>query len=235
MAKINLCVDIGNTNAKAAVYADGILQQYYKPFDETMLAQYRAQQARVLVCASGKNEALQKRIKPHEYLTHLTPLPIALDYHTPHTLGSDRIAAAVGAHSIDPLATWLVLDLGTCLTLDLIHKNIFLGGLISPGVQMRLKAMNVFTAGLPLVKPDYTTSFPGKSTEHCLQVGVCQSIRFEILGYIQEINHSYPHVKIADGSNIPFHFGKEIENMIFARPKLVIEGLNHILDYNAQL
>lgn len=234
MAKINLCIDIGNTNAKAAVYAEGILQQYYNPFNAKILASYREQQARVLVCASGKNDALQKHLKPHEYLTHLTPLPIALDYLTPHTLGSDRIAAAVGAHAIDPSATWLVLDLGTCLTLDLLHENKFLGGLISPGVQMRLKAMNVFTAGLPLVKPDYTSSFPGKSTEHSLQIGVCQSIGFEMVGYIQQINQKYSNVKIADCSNIPFHFGKKIENMIFARPKLVVEGLNHILEYNEQ-
>lgn len=234
MGKMNLCIDIGNTSTKAAVYKEGELLHYHKPFDSEQLKAYRKQGVNVLVSASGKNPELEKHLAAQEYLSHSTPIPIGLDYDTPHTLGRDRIATAVGAYVIDADATWVIIDLGTCLTLDLLHSGVFKGGLISPGVQMRFAAMNKFTAGLPLVEQNYNVTFPGKSTEQSLQVGVCQSIGYEIDGYIRQLNIVYDEVKIVDCSSIKLSFGKEVKNEIFARPKLVVEGLNHILEYNAQ-
>jgi len=234
MAKMNLCIDIGNTSTKAALYQDGKLVEYHKPFGVHQLEEYRKKKATVLVSASGKNAVLEKHLAKDEYLTHNTKLPIKLEYETPHTLGRDRIATAVGAYALDPNATWLIIDLGTCLTLDLLHNGTFKGGLISPGVQMRFQAMNSFTAGLPLVEQDYKIPFPGKSTEQSLQVGVCQSIGYEIEGYIRQMNELYKDIKIVDCSSIKLHFGKEVKNEIFARPKLVVEGLNYILENNAK-
>lgn len=231
---MNLCIDIGNTSTKAAVYEDGKLVDYHKPFDAEQLIAYKKQGVNVLVSASGKNAELEKHLTAAVYLTHTTPLPIELDYNTPHTLGRDRIATAVGAYAMDAEATWAIIDLGTCLTLDLLHQGVFRGGLISPGVQMRFEAMHKFTAGLPLVEQNYNVTFPGKSTEESLQVGVCQSIGYEIEGYIRQLNRLYDHVRIVDCSSIKLGFGKEVKNEIFARPKLVVEGLNHILEYNAQ-
>ncbi len=231
---MNLCIDIGNTSTKAAVYQNGQLQHYHKPFIAKQLLAYRNQGANVLVSASGKNEEIEKHLAANEYLTHQTPLPIKLDYDTPHTLGRDRIATAVGAYALDSAATWAIIDLGTCLTLDVLQQGTFHGGLIAPGVQMRFRAMHDYTAGLPLVQQNYDISFPGKSTEQSLQVGVCQSIGYEIEGYIRQLNEQYSDLKIVDCSSMKLGFGKEVKNEIFARPKLVVEGLNYILEYNAQ-
>jgi type III pantothenate kinase len=234
MGKVNVCIDIGNTSTKAAAYSQGELIAYHKPFGVEQLNDYRKQDATILVSASGKHPELEAYLEPSEFLTLETALPIELNYDTPHTLGRDRIATAVGAFAIDANAHWAIIDLGTCLTLDFLDKSRFMGGLISPGVQMRFKAMNVYTAGLPLVEQDYTISFPGKSTEQSLQVGVCQSIGYEIEGYIRQLNERYRGLKIVDCSSIKLHFGKEVKNEIFARPNLVLEGLNHIIEYNAK-
>jgi type III pantothenate kinase len=105
--------------------------------------------------------------------------------------------------------------------------------MISPGMGIRFKAMNQFTAGLPLVKMDDSKKFPGKSTVESIQIGVSQSIRHEIMGYVQEQNELYDSLKIVFcGENI-LHFDKVIKNEIFARPNLVLEGLNYIIQHHA--
>ncbi|NNJ56437.1 MAG: type III pantothenate kinase [Bacteroidia bacterium] len=235
MDKVNLCIDIGNTSTKALVYKGDKELQYIKNLEiekfEELVDQYNPT---ILVSKTGKFKELERKLKSTEILSHNTPIPIKMDYKTPETLGRDRIASAVGAWSMDKDANWLVIDLGTCLTMDLVVNNEFLGGLISPGVQMRFKAMDEFTAGLPLVKYNYSVIFPGKSTEESMQVGVCQSIMNEIEGYIYKLNKQFPALKIVDCSSMTLHFDKEVKNEIFARPKLVLEGLNKIINYNAK-
>ena len=237
---MNLCIDIGNTSTKAALYQDSQEIRYLKPFslDTYKELEKEFNLLQVLVCKTGENVELEAYILETKgesvFLNQETKLPISLNYKTPHTLGRDRIATAVAAHYLDKEATWLVIDLGTCLTLDLVNKESFEGGLISPGVNMRLKAMSQFTAQLPLVKFDYNVTFPGKNTEESLQVGVCQGVEYEINGHIGQLNVRFEHLKVVDCSSIQLHFVKEVKNKIFARPKLVLEGLNHIIEYNAK-
>lgn len=232
---MNLCIDIGNTSTKASLFKDGKEVKYIKPFTVNHLAEISKEfDFRVLVSRSGTDEALESVLEESDFLSHKTSIPIDLDYKTPETLGRDRIATGVGAYMMDKNATWLIIDLGTCLTMDLLENGIFRGGLISPGVDMRLRAMNHFTAGLPHVEMDYEQKFPGKSTEESLQVGVCQSIGYEINGYIRQLNAKFDNLKIVDCSSRNIFFEKEVKNEIFARPKLVVEGLNHILEYNVK-
>ena len=235
MGKINLCIDIGNTSTKAAVYSNGEEVDYIKPFTADHLKELRQKnEVEILVSKTGSNPDLEELLAEGDYLSHQTPLPIGLDYETPQTLGRDRIATAVAAHTMNSNCAWLIIDLGTCLTIDLLHNDTFYGGLISPGVPMRLKAMNEFTAGLPLVDYNYDIQFPGKTTEESLQVGVCQSIFYEIKGYIRQMNVQFNDLKIVDCSSVKLHFDKEVKNEIFARPKLVVQGLNNIIEYNAK-
>ncbi len=235
MAKMNLCIDVGNTSTKAALFKNNKEVRYFKPFTAKDLKEIIADEnPNILASFSGENLEIKLELKSHQILTHKTLLPICLNYETPNTLGRDRIATAVGAYAMDKKSTWAIIDLGTCLTFDLLNKADFEGGLIAPGVQIRLKAMNEFTAGLPLVKYDYSVKFPGKSTEESLQVGVCQSVMLEIKGYINLLNQQFKNVKIVDCSGLKLNFDKEVKNEIFARPKLVLEGLNYILNYNAK-
>ena len=93
------------------------------------------------------------------YLNHLTPIPIRNLYSTPETLGTDRLASVTGAfyeamkHNNDEPTDVLVIDMGTAITYDIIDAaGNYLGGNISPGVAMRLKALHHFTEKLPLVE-----------------------------------------------------------------------------------
>jgi len=233
MDKISLCIDIGNTTTKAGVFKQGEMIDYIKPFTHKHFEELFHEGVAILVSKTGENPKLEELLSDEHYLSYQTPIPIKLNYNTPETLGDDRIAAAVGAHFFIPDSTCLIIDIGTCLTIDLLHQSEFLGGVISPGMDIRFKAMNQFTTGLPLVAIDDTKKFPGKSTVESIQVGVSQSIRNEILGYIQEQNELYNSLKIIFcGENI-FHFDKVIKNEIFARPKLVLEGLNQIIQHHA--
>jgi type III pantothenate kinase len=234
MATLNLCIDIGNTSTKAALFKDGEEVNYWKPFSADIFKELTSYQSvTILVSKTGKNEELEALLSEKDYLTSRTNLPLKLDYKTPQTLGPDRIATAAGVLAIDKENPWVIIDLGTCLTLDLVAEGAFQGGLISPGVQMRFKAMHEFTAALPLVQMDFNTVFPGKSTQESLQVGVCQSIMHEITGYITMLNKGYPYLNVMDCSSLALNFDKDLKNKIFARPKLVLYGLNYILEQNA--
>ncbi len=235
MESVNLCIDIGNTSTKAAVFSSNHILEYFKPFTLDDLKNLRQKyRLNILTSRSGSNPQLEQELREEEFVSHLTSIPLTLNYDTPHTLGRDRISNAVGAYMLDPKASWLVIDLGTCLTMDFVADGAFNGGLISPGVQMRFSAMNHYTEGLPLAEVDYDVVFPGKTTEDSLQVGVCQSIGYEMLGYIRQLNNNIKDLKIVDCSSREIVFDKVVKNEIFARPKLVLEGLNQILNYNAQ-
>jgi type III pantothenate kinase len=87
-------------------------------------------------------------------------------------LGPDRIAAVAGAFNLFPLEDILVIDAGTALTFEFLSSNIYKGGNISPGLQMRFKALNKFTDRLPLVTPTEIFSFPGRNTTDAIAAGV---------------------------------------------------------------
>ncbi|WP_291721061.1 type III pantothenate kinase [Bernardetia sp.] len=121
-----------------------------------------------------------------------TPLPIRNEYKTPKTLGKDRLAAVIGAYFLNEEFAYkptLVIDAGTCITYDFINlvqnEGIYEGGSISLGLQMRFKALNHFTANLPLFEPQETLPTPvGKTTEGAMQSGVQFGLMAEIKGII---------------------------------------------------
>lgn len=234
---MNLCVDIGNTNSKAGLFQGQELLRYFEHFSEESLLEIEDSVKRVMVSRSGSDPIVEQALSARGWLNLLnyqTSMPIELNYKTPDTLGSDRIAAAVGARSIYPDQTVLIIDLGTCLTIDLLSsKGQFQGGLIAPGLEMRLKAMHEFTASLPLVDLDMNITFPGKSTAESMQVGVVQSVIYEIQGYVSAMSEQFESLIVVDCSGNPLDFEKAGNFKIFAHPKLVLQGLNVLANYNA--
>ena len=86
----------------------------------------------------SEEEALANLPFPLLKLSHDTPIPIANRYRTPETLGSDRLAAVVGASSLKPGKDLLIIDAGTCITYEVIDaRGNYWGGNIAPGMQMR--------------------------------------------------------------------------------------------------
>lgn len=240
----NLTVDIGNSSVKLAVFEqDTMLEMVI--CEQAVLAQIA-----VLVKKYGIKKSILSSVAIEnkditEYLrsttdfielTADTPLPLKLEYDTPNTLGLDRIAAAVGAMSMKPAADLLVIDAGTCNTYDFVSADgVFKGGNITPGIEMRLKAMHTFTGRLPEVPTADCAQLLGTSTQTALQCGAFWGVVYEIDGFIEALKLLYPKISVFFTGGYAFYFEKRIKNRIFAVSNLVPIGLNKILIYNDSL
>ena len=166
-------------------------------------------------------------------LTDKTKVPLTNKYKTPNTLGKDRLAGVIGAAFLYPDKDILVFDAGTCLTIDFVNaQKEYLGGRISPGIEMRFKALHTFTDQLPLVHQENRVNYIADDTESSIVSGVQQGILSEVKLVISEYKLQKPDtIAVVTGGDC-FFFEKELKNSIFANPNLVLIGLNEILDYN---
>lgn len=239
---LNLIVDIGNTVAKIAVF-DGsemldVIFDSNQLLDSvgTFCAKYPVRRgiiATVIDLNDYVKDQLSRLSIPLLWLDHTTPLPISNLYETPETLGYDRIGAVVAAHDLYPNNNVLVVDAGTCITYELIDSDgVYHGGNISPGLQMRFKALNQFTGRLPLVKLDSPVVEMGKNTEDAIRSGVLKGIEYEITGYIVAMKYKYPDLLVFLTGGDEFSFDSSIKSIIFADRFLVLKGLNRILNFN---
>lgn len=224
-----LTVDIGNTRVKQAWF-DG------DRMADAPAVGVRAERA--LVCATGRcdPEALHLPADDVMVLSARTPLPIVLDYATPQTLGSDRIAAACGARTLH--RNVLIVDAGTCITIDLLDAGgTYHGGAILPGIDMQLRALNAFTARLPLVEAasDTPVSLTGRSTDESILAGVLGAARLAVEGFA--IHHRRQHddlLVLLTGGDAERLYGQGALTLpdCSTDPWLVMKGLNEILKHN---
>jgi type III pantothenate kinase len=240
---MNLIVDAGNTYVKVAVFQkDNML--FYESFKkevfqkkiEKILQEHAAIDrmitSSVTRLSSDTQQFLQNlRIQVHA-LTHQTKVPFQNRYATPETLGVDRIALVVAAVTQYPKQNVLVIDAGTCITYDFkTDKEVYLGGGISPGIQLRYKTLNLLTANLPLLEPKMPENYIGNSTENAIHSGVSIGVITEIDGIIDRYKEQFEHLTvILTGGDTNF-LAKRLKNTIFANSKFLLEGLNNVLEY----
>ncbi len=168
-------------------------------------------------------------------LDHLTNLPIENLYETPETLGKDRIAAAVGASELFPDQNLLIIDAGTAITYDLVsEKNQFVGGNISPGMEMRFKALNHFTGKLPLVSCSNEFNLIGTNTTDAIRAGVQNGIVYEIEQTIEVFSRNYQNLQVVLTGGDSVFLAKKLDDSIFVHLNLTLIGLNRILEYNTK-
>ncbi len=239
---MNFCVDIGNTFCKVGRFEGAKLVEVfpqlqltdllplleaYKPV-HTLLSSVRVLQEDWLL-------ALRQHTFLHVFSSEM-PVPIHNHYHTPKTLGLDRVAGVVGAKVLYPNQNCLVIDLGTCITFDLVDaQSNYWGGNIAPGLQMRLKAMHTFTDKLPLLTLENwqeEKDILGRQTTQALLRGVVHGIAFEVEGYYQQIVKKYTPLSIILSGGDASFFETKVKAPIFAVPFLNLIGLNRILEYN---
>jgi len=160
-------------------------------------------------------------------------LPVHIAYKTPQTLGADRRASVVGANFLYKNRNNLIVDLGTCITYDLIdYVGTYHGGGISPGVEMRLKAMHKFTSKLPVVSAKGSPELIGKTTKECMASGAINGTIAELDGIISQYKQFFEDLNIIFCGGGAIFFETKIKDHIFAVPNLVLVGLNQILRYN---
>ena len=165
-----------------------------------------------------------------------TPLPITLDYATPKTLGPDRIAAACGAQKIgNPECAKLIVDAGTCITIDYLDRNgVYHGGAILLGITMKFRALHTFTAKLPLLDniDPYQPYVTGRSTHESMAAGVLTATRYEVEGFVRHYRQHDPATQVlltgGDAERLQAQGLLEVDN-IQVVPHLVMIGLNEIL------
>jgi len=238
-----ICIDAGNSLIKIALMEYGIIQSSaaFSVFDANGLLHHAKSLPQVDACILSTvsvvdNEAIdvfKQKAGFFMELTAETPIPIRNLYQTPETLGKDRLAAVVGANSLFPDRDILVFDAGTALTIDFIDRNgNYHGGNISPGLNMRFRALHDYTQKLSLQSQtdDYTTI--GTSTASAIVSGVQNGMIFEMDHYINHFVDRYPQlVTILTGGDRNF-FESKIKNCIFAEPNLVLIGLENIVNFN---
>lgn len=162
-------------------------------------------------------------------------LPIQLNYSTPLTLGKDRICNAVYAWVKNPLKNSVAIDIGTCIKFDMITKmGSYEGGSISPGLNLRYRAMNEFTANLPLLSDTTSIDLIGKSTHESMHSGVMNGMHAEIIQMIERYSSLFDDLTFFVTGGDAKYFDFHSKNNIFAIENLTLEGLYHIFLFNDQ-
>ena len=239
----NLVIDWGNTTLKMGWFAgETVVETARVSSPEELLTSLIGRSVKhVLVSSTSRpaDEIRQRLVGLQQDIRVFdgqTPVPINKAYDTPNTLGADRVAASVGAMTLFPGQTCLVLDLGTCLTADLVDKErVFQGGLISPGLTMRFRAMHEQTARLPLVSPPVDwPALTAKNTQAAMQSGVMNGYAFELNGIIEQYRREWPGIVTVVCGGDAAAFESRLKPPIFVVPELVLIGLNRILRYNVE-
>lgn len=165
-----------------------------------------------------------------------TKIPIKNKYETPETLGADRIAGAVGANFMFPNQNCLCIDAGTCIKFDFVGSDAsYLGGSISPGINMKFRALNNFTTRLPLIEPEGDANLIGRSTYQSIMSGVLNGTIAEVQGMIDAYARIFDNLKIIICGGDSKFFETRIKGTIFVIPELVLIGLNRILQHNVSV
>ncbi|NAS31406.1 type III pantothenate kinase [Flavobacteriaceae bacterium R38] len=240
---MNLVVDVGNTQIKLAVFEKDrllldkriLVHDFLKEIDEIKI---RFTEIKRGIVSSVGNlpdnylHFLQENYQIH-ILTNNSKIPFKNKYSTPKTLGVDRIALVSAAVNKYPQRNVLIIDAGSCITYDFINEQKeYLGGAISPGLEMRFKALNHYTAGLPLLKSEDFEGFIGDSTKASMISGIQNGMVYEVEGFIGKYSEKYKDLTvILTGGDLHF-LSKRLKNTIFANPKFILGGLNQILEYN---
>jgi len=240
---MNLIIDIGNTAVKLAVFDEGNIV-----FDQIVASDFFIEKIKIIfeiypqITWAIVSSVRKKDFKEIEILNTLcnvhvlnntSKIPFKNLYATPSSLGVDRIALASAAFFYKPNSNSLVIDAGTCITYEFINENgEYLGGAISPGVEMRYKALHQNTSKLPFLEKKEPLNFIGDSTEMCIHSGVINGTCVEIEGVISQYLSRFTDLTvILTGGDAQF-LSNRLKNTIFANSNFLLNGLNYLLEYN---
>jgi type III pantothenate kinase len=236
-----LCLDFGNTRLKVAVFNDdNFIEEIILPNDEMftierLIAIHRPEKT-ILSSVINHNPAIETFLagatKFHK-LSHLTKANFTTAVGKPETIGADRLALCAAAAHFYPGKNNLVIGLGTCITYNFINQyQEFIGGSISPGMEMRFKAMQVFTAKLPLIQAEWNFPVIGYDTKTNMQSGVIAGIGYEMDGFIDEYAQKYGNFNVVLTGGDTAYFARRLKNRIFADSNFLYKGLYALSETN---
>jgi type III pantothenate kinase len=241
LVQTTLCFDFGNTRLKCGVFNNRELQEVlilendssdtiqqlidtYKPAKSILSS--------VVNHNPGMEQLLAAASRFHK-LNHQSKTPLTTPVGKPQDIGADRLALMVAAVDLFPGINNLVIGLGSAITYNFVNKyHEFLGGGISPGMEMRFKSLKLFTAKLPLVEKDWNLPLIGYDTRTNILSGVILGMAKEIDGMIDAYAERYGNFNVVlTGGDAPY-FVYHLKNRIFADPDLIFKGLYAISEHN---
>ncbi|HJS54835.1 MAG TPA: type III pantothenate kinase [Chitinophagaceae bacterium] len=238
-----LCFDFGNTRLKVAFFQNAKLAEVIVIENdgiatiESILKKFDAQKA-ILSSVIDHNPEIENllgvKTKFHK-LNHLSKLPFTTPVGKPETIGADRLALSAAAVYFFPKQHNLVIGMGSCITYNFINADHeFLGGGISPGMEMRMKALNQFTAKLPIVQPHGNVPLIGYDTVSNILSGVVIGMANEIDGFINSYRERLSNFNVHLTGGDLVYLAPHLKNQIFADPELIFKGLYAISEVNNQ-
>jgi len=238
-----LCFDFGNTRLKIAFFQNAKLAEVIVIENDeittigSILEKFEPQKT-ILSSVIDHNPEIEtllaKKTKFHK-LNHLSNLPFTTPVGKPETIGADRLALTAAAVYFFPKQHNLVIGLGSCITYNFINSDHeFLGGGISPGMEMRMRSLNQFTAKLPIVKPDGNVPLVGYDTVTNILSGVVLGMAKEIDGFISVYKERYGNFNVHLTGGDLVYLAPHLKNQIFADPELIFKGLYAISEVNNQ-
>lgn len=162
-------------------------------------------------------------------------LKTGLNIHVdvPSQVGSDRIVIAVAALA-EYQAPLILMDLGTATTMDVVEPgNLYMGGVIVPGVKISLDALTSRAAQLPGISLDKPRRVIGKNTVDCMRSGMMYGTAAMIDGLVERIEAElgHPSTLIATGGLAQF-IAPLCKREIILEKDLLLKGLNIIYKKN---
>ena len=237
---MNLTLDIGNTQSKLAVFNNSLV--VVKTFDsefiideiDGFLLLYPSIKNLIVCSVTDITLNLEKyNFNNVHFVSSNSNIPFENLYLSKDSLGNDRIALVSSASISYPGKNVLIIDAGSCITYDFINdKNQYLGGAISPGLNMRYKSLNEFTSKLPLVSLEPSDKLIANQTIDSINVGVANGVVFEIEGFVRQYLSEYDNLTvILTGGNSDF-LSNQLKISIFANQNFLLEGLNNLIKLN---
>ncbi|WP_405400841.1 type III pantothenate kinase [Maribacter sp. Asnod2-G09] len=240
---MNLIIDAGNTNVKLAIFKkseiihlETVVVDLFVEAVKKIFKEFPRIKSSIVSSVGSLSKEQMKVVavfcELHE-LSNASKVPFKNSYASPQTLGVDRLALATAAYYFNPHQNNLVIDAGSCVTYDMLNDfDEYLGGAISPGVQMRYNAMHQQTAKLPLLEKKELLDYIGNTTENCLHSGVVNGITLEIDGVIDLYKARFKNLTVILTGGDTLFLSKRLKNTIFADSKFLLKGLNYLLEYN---
>lgn len=244
MEQTTLCLDFGNTRLKYAIFSGSrmsevaVMENDGAALITSLVERYRPAKTILssVINHSGEIEEILAKHSRFHKLSHQTKMPFTVPVGKPETMGADRLALAAAAVQFYPGKNNLVVGLGTAITYNFINQYAqFLGGGISPGMELRFKSLNDYTAKLPLVKKDWNFPLVGYDTRTNILSGVILGMAKEIDGTIDAYQERYGNFNVVLTGGDSAYFAGHLKNRIFADPEFLYKGLYALSETNNQL
>ncbi len=236
-----LCLDFGNTRLKAAIFEnDQFFEEIYLADDSletinNLISKFCPERS-ILSSVIHHNKEIEKLLADKtafHLLSAATQLNFTNPVNKPETIGADRLALVAGAVHFYPKKNNLVIGLGSCITYNFVNQfHQFLGGSISPGMDMRFKSMHELTAKLPLVQASWHFPLIGYDTKTNLQSGVIKGMTNEIEGFIQNYSDKFSNFNVVLTGGNSAYFASQLKNKIFADYNFLFKGLYALSELN---